>query len=115
MKKIDLSRTPAVLETVDTLLGAIPWTKNRAVIVYLREHGGRRYIRLRTFNRHREKGYWYPNKWGYTVPIRIAPALGNAIVAAGEGRPFGEPPEWYAGFEKQYKARAWRKDGQTEK
>ena len=102
MKNVDLSKPPAVLETVDTFLGAVPWTEWRTVIIYLREHGGRRYVRLRTFNKQREKGYWYPGKRYYMVPIESAAALGKAIIAASKGRPFGDQPEWWADFEAQY-------------
>ena len=102
MKKVNLARPPAMLKTVDTFLGAVPWTKRRAVIVYLREHGGRRYVRLRPFNRHREKDYWYPTARFFMVPIDCAASLGKAIIAASKGRPFGDPPEWWADFEKQY-------------
>ena len=106
MKKIDLSRPPAVLETVDTFLAAVPWSKGRTVVIYLREHGGRRYVRLRTFNKQRAEGYWYPTKRFYMVPIESAAALGKAIIAASKGRPFGDPPEWWAEWEKDY--REWQ-------
>ena len=109
MKKTDLSKPPAMLETVDTFLGCVPWTKNRVVIVYLREHGRRRFIRLRTFNRHREKGCWYPTKRVFIVPIDRAPALGKAIIAASKGRTFGDMPEWFPAFEEQYQEREKRK------
>ena len=78
------------------------------VLVFLREHAGREYIRLRTFNRHQVKGCWYPAPRFYMVPIEHAEELGDAIIAAGRGRSPGPMPEWYSDFEKQYKARAWR-------
>lgn len=109
MKKADLTKPPAMLETVDTFLGCVPWTKNRTVIVYLREHGRRRYIRIRTFNKHRTMGCWYPSKRVFMVPIDRAPALGKAIIAAGKGRTFGDQPAWWEGFEKQYAALKERK------
>ena len=102
MKGIDLTKKPAMLETIDTFLAAVPWTKNRTVIIYLREHGGRRYVRLRTFCRHREKGCWYPSRRFFMVPLECAPDLGRAILAAAKGKPFGPQPEWWADFEKQY-------------
>jgi len=102
MKRINLSKKPAVLETVDTFLAAVPWTKRRTVVIYLREHGGRRYVRLRTFNKHRVKGCWYPTKRFYMVPLESAEALGNAIIAASKGKPFDHQPDWWADFEKQY-------------
>ena len=102
MKKVKLRTRPAVTKTVDRLLGFVPWTKRRTVIIYLREHGGRRYVRLRTFNQHRTEGHWYPSPRYFMVPIKSAAALGKAIIAAGKGRPFGEQPDWWADFEKQY-------------
>ena len=48
------------------------------------------------------------------VPIEHAEELGNAIIAAGRGRSPGAMPEWYADFEKQYNARAWRKDDEAD-
>ena len=107
MKKIDLTKKPAMLETIDTFLAAVPWTKRRTVIIYLREHGGRRYVRLRTFNRHQVKGCWYPAPRFFMVPIEHAPDLGRAILSAAQGKPFGTEPEWYRDFEKQYERRAW--------
>ncbi len=98
----------SIFETVDTFLSAVPWTRNRMALVFLREHGGRRYVRLRTFNRHRVKGCWYPAPRFYMVPIEHAEELGSAIIAAGRGRLPGPMPEWYSDFEKQYEARAWR-------
>ena len=58
-------------------MGAVPWTKNRMVIVYLRKHAGREYVRLRTFNRHQVKGVWYPAPRFYMVPIASAKQLGE--------------------------------------
>lgn len=104
MKRIDLTKKPAMLETIDTFLAAVPWTKNRTVIIYLREHGGRRYVRIRTFNKHKTKGCWYPTKRYYMVPIQSAAALGKAIVAASKGKPFDPQPDWWAEFDKQYEA-----------
>ncbi len=96
---------------VDEFRAAVPWTKNRMVIVYHRRHAGREYIRMRTFNRHQVKGCWYPAPRFYMVPIDHAEELGIAIIAAGRGRSPGPMPEWYADVEKQYKARAWRENG----
>ena len=93
-----------MLDTVDTFLAAVPWTEHRTVIVYLREHGARRYVRLRTFNKHRVKGMWYPSPRFYMVPIDCAENLAQAIFAAAGGRPCGPQPEWWTDFEKQYEA-----------
>ena len=113
MKKADLSKKPEVLRTVDTFLAAVPWTKRRTVIIYLREHGGRRYVRLRTFNKHRTKGCWYPAPRFYTVPIERAAALGEAIIAASKGEPFGPQPEWWEEFEEQYKSLSKKRTERT--
>ena len=102
MDNIEQESSPHVLDTVDTFMSAVPWTKNRTVIIYLREHGGRRYIRLRTFNRHQVKGCWYPAPRFFTVPIESAEELGNAIIEAAKGKPFGPEPDWWADFEEQY-------------
>jgi hypothetical protein len=40
------------------------------------------------------------------VPIEHAEELGKEIIAASKGRPFGDPPEWWADFEKEY--REWQ-------
>ena len=104
MQGIDLSDKPAVLDTVDTFMAAVPWTKNRMVVIFLREHSGRRHVRLRTFNRHQTKGCWYPAPRFYTIPIEKAENLDRAIIAASKGRPFGWEPEWWRDFEKQYAA-----------
>lgn len=93
-----------IFETVDTLRAAVPWTKRRMVLVFLRQHGGRQYIQLRTFNRHQVKGCWYPGRRFYTVPIECADMLGQAIQAAASGEKFGQEPDWYRDFEKRYTA-----------
>ena len=97
-------KCPTFKGAVDTFAAAVPWTKNRMVIVYHRCHAGREYIRLRTFNRHQVKGCWYPAPRFYMVPIEHAKELGSAIIAAGRGQSRGPAPEWYADFEKQYAA-----------
>ena len=61
-----------VVEKVDTFLGFVSLTDNRAVIVYLNEHGGRRYVKLSTFAKNRGKGYWYLTKQFYMMPIECA-------------------------------------------
>ncbi len=110
MAEANQRKASSIFETVDTFLSAIPWTRNRMVLVFLREHGARRYVRLRTFNRHRVKGCWYPAPRFYMVPVEHAKQLGEAIVAAAEGKPFGPEPDWYRDFEKQYHGRAWENE-----
>ena len=79
VKKIDLSKPPAVLENIDTFLGAVPWTGRRTIVVSMGEHCGRRFVRLRTFNQNKTKGHWYLTKRYFTVPIECAETLGKAI------------------------------------
>ena len=59
------------------------------MLVYRRQHGGREWVRLRTWNKHRHKHVWYPTKRFFTIPIDCARELGGAIAEATGGRPFG--------------------------
>ena len=95
-------RPSSVLTTVDQFVAAVPWTLRRMVLVYLRHHGARTYVRLRTFNRHRTKGCWYPSPRYFVVPQECARDLAMAIAAAASGERFGPEPDWYRDFEKQY-------------
>ncbi len=69
----------------DTFIAAVPWTKNRMVVLFRRERNGREYVRCRTFNRHQIKKIWYPSPRFYMVPVDCAEELGNAIIAAARG------------------------------
>ena len=93
---------PCILSTHDELMSAVPWGRWRTVLVYLREHAGREWVRLRTFNRHRQKGCWYPSPRFFVVPMDCAFDLGMAIESASLGEKLGPVPEWYHDFEKQY-------------
>ena len=93
----------------DTFMAAIPWTKNRTVVVLRRERNGRKYVRCRTFNRHKLKKVWYPTPRFYMVSLDCAEELGKAIVAAARGEPYGDPPGWWYDFAKQYEAGEWRR------
>lgn len=93
---------PSIFDTVDEFVAAVPWTKNRMVLVFLRHHGGRRYVRLRTFNRHKTKGCWYPSPRYFVIPEECAYALAEAIEAAAGGFAVESPPDWYHDFLKQY-------------
>ncbi len=48
------------------------------------------------------------------VPIKSAAALGKAIIAASKGRPFGDQPEWYRDFEKEYQEWQARKAAEAD-
>ena len=84
----------------------MPWGRWQSVIVYRRQHAGRIWLRLRTFNKHRTKGCWYPSPRFFVVPLDCASGLAKAIAAGASGKQFGPKPEWYAEFERQYAARA---------
>ncbi len=102
----------------DTFMAAVPWTKNRMVVVFRRERNGREYVRCRTFNRHQIKKIWYPSPRFYMVPVDCAEELGKAIVAAARGEQYGPVPGWWFDFDKQYQAGEWRRqpeaDGKAE-
>ena len=95
MARIDRSKKLSIFETVKTFIKAVPFGggKWRSVIVELTQHGGREFIHLRTFNRHRSKLVWYPTRRFSTIPIENAPALAEALCAAAAGIE-GEKPEW---------------------
>lgn len=94
-----------ILDTTDQLVAAVPWGRWRSVLVYRREHAGRMWVRLRTFNKHRTKGCWYPSPRFFVVPQQSALNLAQAIEAAASGDHCGETPDWVEEFERQYSAR----------
>ena len=89
----DRPKMPSILETRDTFIAAVPWGTARQVLVYRREHGGRTYIRLRTWNRHRKLNIWYPTKRYFVIPEADADDLIDAIGNAAWDEP-GEKPDW---------------------
>ena len=86
---------PSILETVDKFITAVPWGGGRwrCVLVHRREHGGRTYIRLNTWNRHRTKLVWYPSKRFFVIPIENVKAFADALCKAAAGWP-DEKPDW---------------------
>ncbi len=98
----------------DTFMAAVPWTKNRMVVVFRRERNGREYVRCRTFNRHQIKKIWYPLPRFYMVPVDCAEELGKAIIAAARGEQYGQVPGWWYDFDKQYQAGEWRRKPEVE-
>ncbi len=98
-------RSVPVLETTDELIAAVPWGRWRPVLVYRREHAGRTWVRLRTFNKHRTKGHWYPSPRFFVVPQACAMDLAKAIEAAAIGGECHEIPSWVGEFERQYAAK----------
>jgi len=92
-------KAKSILMTTDTFIAAVPWGDWRQVLVFRREHGGRTYIRVRTWNRHRKKRVWYPTKRFYVIPVADAEALAEAIKAAAQNAPLAKKPNWYAARE----------------
>lgn len=101
-----ISGQPPPLVPPDVLLGSVPLTDTRVVVVYLNERGGREYVRVSTYAKNRKKGHWYLTKAYYTVRIECAAALGQALIDASQGRPFGDEPEWWADYQAEY--REWK-------
>ena len=81
------------LNTVDTFVCEVPWSPNRTVLVHRRRHGWRDYVLLRTWNRHRKLGLWYPTTRGFVIPLDRAIGLANAMEMADAGA-FLPEPEW---------------------
>ena len=94
------SQQPDILATTDKFIAAVPWGKWRVALVFRREHGGRTYVRIRTWNRHRDRLVWYPTKRFYVIPVAEADALADAIKAAARDEPLAKKPKWYAAREK---------------
>jgi hypothetical protein len=83
--------------TIDTFIAEVPIDPHRSILVYLRQHGGRQYVRWRVFHRHRKHAHWYPDKRrAFVVPLGSAAALGHAIIAAVSGEPVTTKPGWLA-------------------
>jgi hypothetical protein len=81
--------------TVDTFIAEVPIDPGRCILVYLRQHGGRQFVRWRVFHKHGKGGNWYPDKrrW-FVVPVRCSGALAGAIAAAGQGQVLTDKPAW---------------------
>lgn len=95
----------SVLTTTDELVVTVPWGRWRSVLVYRRQHSGRTWVRMRTFNKHRTNGHWYPSPRFFVVPLECAAGLAEAIAAAASGEVRRPEPDWYRDFEREYAAR----------
>ena len=93
-------RKPAV----DYLMACVKWGRLRRVLVFIRDHAGRRWIRLRVFNKHFTKGCWYPSRRYFVVPMECAKDLGRALIRAADEQQTGETPEWFCDWERSYAA-----------
>jgi len=91
-------RPVKIFKATDTFIDCVEWGGNRAVLVHRREHGGRSYVRFRTWNRHLEKGVWYPTKRGFIVPLDRAEALAESLRLGAHGEP-REKPDWLVNWE----------------
>jgi hypothetical protein len=100
------AKKPSVLETVNTFVTAVPWGGGnwRSVVVQRREHAGRVYLNLWTWNRHRTKLVWYPTRRHFVIPLDNAQALANAICKAAAGWT-EEKPDWLQEQEAEWERR----------
>ena len=94
-----------IWQTVDTFIDCVPSGKNKAVLVHHRQHGGRTYVRFRTWNRHQEKGVWYPTRRGFIVPVGNAEPLADALRAGADGVE-GSKPDWFLAWEREEEERS---------
>ena len=97
----DQHKRSDILGTNDKFIAAVPWGERRVVLVFRREHGGRTYVRVRTWNRHRTKRVWYPTERFYVIPVDEADSLAEAIRAAARDEPLDRKPPWYAARERR--------------
>ena len=81
------------LGTEDKFICAVPWSDTRTVLVHRRVHGWREYVRFRTWNRHHDKGVWYPSRRFFIIPIANASALADALFDALGESPSAKP-DW---------------------
>lgn len=88
--------------TEDIFIGEVSIDPHRCILIYLREHGGRRYVRWRVFHKHRKVRQWYPDRrrW-FVVPVGIADALARAIAAAPAGQAIAPQPSWLDAIDKR--------------
>lgn len=106
--KANPAQEKSILKTVDEFIAAVPWDDWRKVLVYRRQHGGRTYVRIRTWNKHQYKGVWYPTRRYFVIPIDNAKALSEAILSAIDG-PKRPKPNWLKSYETAEKKRPDRK------
>ncbi len=83
----------------ELFIAAIPWDTHRMVLVHKRTCAGRTYIKLHTWNKHRQRPFWYPSSRMYVIPDGNAQRLVAAILAAARGDPLDAKPEWLRKFE----------------
>ena len=89
-------------EFKDELMGHVEWGDNRQVLVFRRDYAGNSYIRVRVFNKHRQRSCFYPSPRAFQVGLESAFELGQIIARAAQCRESNPPPEWWAEFQEQY-------------
>ena len=94
-----------MITPIDTFISEVPWAKSRSVLVHRRTWGCREYVRLRTWNRHREKHVWYPSTRSFIIPIGRAEDLAAAIHSAAQGEA-SDKPDWLLAWEREEAERA---------
>lgn len=84
-------RDYALTETVDEFVHAMPIGRRRTIVVHRRYHGGRVYLRMRTWNKHQKSGHWYPTKRYFVLPLQYGQYFHLVLRAATEGYGFSKP------------------------
>jgi hypothetical protein len=92
--------------TVDTFIAEVPIDPERTILVYLRQHGGRSFVRWRVFHKHRKHGGWYPDwRRAFIIPTHVADALGAAITGAPGSQQTTPKPHWIEKHESHLRRR----------
>ena len=89
----------------ERFIAEVPWDEHRRVLVFRRRYGGVEYVRLRTWNTHRESGKIYPTDRSYIIPAEHAEQLAEAIRAGALNDPLQDLPAWYVERDDQLQAR----------
>ena len=97
---------PSILETHERHVATIPQGPSRALVVMVREHGGRRYVTTHAWNRHKKLGVWYPNRKhpnraGFSISVERAAELAQAIQDAVDGVETPKP-DWLEAWEQEH-------------
>ncbi len=95
-------------------IACVPWGERVAVLVHRGEHHNLPYIRVRRWNKHHTKGFWYPTRRYFVVHGDHADGLAEALHAAARNEPLGEEPVWLREFSKDYAAYQARKAAEAE-
>ena len=96
------------------LIAVVPWGQWVAVLVHRTEHHRLTYIRLRRWNKHRTKGYWYPTRSCFVIHADHADDLAEALRAAARNEVLTDEPEWMETFRQSYAVYQASKAAETE-